>query len=774
VLALLPGFALLALLGYLNLAAAQALPLNAPLRRYAASRQAMPGERRGLRLEGRVASLPKFQRGHLRFMLDVLHVRPATPRPADGQPWPPALPWETRPGRCLVFLQVKRGTAPPEVNYGDVLQLTAEVEEVPPPRNRGQFDYRAWLLQQGTVLSAYSFGGGGLHVVLPAGNGLWPLLARLRERLTARLAQHAPPALAPLAVSVVYGDKITDLPEATTQTFQRAGLSHILVASGTQVSLLIALLAALGWRQRGDFSLHALPGRLAVGGLTLAIVFTYAGIAGLETSILRALVMGVIVLAAQLLRRESDGLTSLSQAALVVLIANPQQLFNAGFQLSFGATFGLIYLNGITLPWIKQFGAPPTGLPPRESTAPGWRGWLERLSLRFPGWRRQAAVVALEALSTTIGAQLFVIPVLAAGFNQLSLWGFASNALAVPLSFALLIAGGAASLGLGAMPGLGGVCTWAVGGLTEWLAAVASFFGHLPGANLAVPTPPWWCLAAAYGALLLGGEWIKQRRDQPAAEPAGSPSPAPAPAGWAGAILPAASLACLLTVTAGFAYWLLVPQPELAALALPGSEAYLWRPVAQPPWLILRSRGLPHNHNADTVLSSLRVRGINRLGGVVWVDQPPQPDPLADFAAPRYAPGALLPPDCRLRWLLQPDGRVFGMAVPTGAQDSCIFWDSPGGAIPELLALGGQGRQPPLLLLRQPLAEQLRPGTLKALAHVAPLCVLDGRAQWPAAPAPEPLPGVSLASPAELSLRLHGTALWLAQQGGRQARLPLP
>jgi ComEC/Rec2-related protein len=763
------------------------MALSAPLRRYAAARHAAAGDKRAaLRLEGRVARLPKLQGGRLRFMLDVRLARPATPRPPAGQPWPPTPPWEAHPGRCLVFLQLKTGAAPPEVNYGDVVDLTADVQEVPPARNRGQFDYRAWLLQQGTVLSAFAFGGGALHVVLPSPSGLWAALARLRARLAAQLAAHAPPDLAPLAVSVVYGDKITDLPDATTQDFQRAGLSHILVASGEQVSLLIVLLAALGWRQRGAFGLRALPGRLAAAALTLGVVLAYAGIAGLETSILRALVMGVVVLAARLLRRESDGLTSLAQAALIVLIASPQQLFNAGFQLSFGATFGLIYLNGITLPWIRRVGAPPPGLPPRGQEAPGWAGLRGRLAARLPQWRRAALVVALEALSTTIGAQLFVLPVLAAEFHQLSLWGFASNALAVPLSFALLIAGGAASLGLGALPVLSRVCDWAVGGLTWLLSAVAVLFGHLPGSDLAVPTPPWWYIAAAYGLLLGAGEWIKLRRagqDPPAADgpaPAGVAAPSNAPrtgtwAGGGGELAPALLTGlCALAVAGGLAYWLIVPQPELAALALPGAEAYLWRPAGQAAWVVLRSRGLSRSHNGDTVLAALRARGVNRLAGTVWADTPLEPDPLADYAPRRTAPGSALPDGCGLEWLLTPEGQPFGAAAAAGRQRCFILWDSPGGAVPALLALPQQGAAPALILLSEPLAEHLRPGTLKALAHVAPLAVLDGRQAWPGTPgavAMDTPAGVSLVSGTELSLSPQRGGLVLRQFGSGRAEV---
>jgi hypothetical protein len=92
-----------------------------------------------------------------------------------------------------------------------------------------------------------------------------------------------------------------------------------------------------------------------------------------------------------------------------------------------------------------------------------------------------------------------------------------------------------------------------------------------------------------------------------------------------------------------------------------------------------------------------------------------------------------------------------------------VLWDSPGGAIPALLARVDQPAAPLALLLPTMLAEQLRPGTRKALAHLAPLCVLDGRRSLAAAGTP--FAGVSLVSPTELSLIPTSRGYQLRQYG---------
>jgi ComEC/Rec2-related protein len=299
-------------------------------------------------------------------------------------------------------------------------------------------------------------------------------------------------------------------------------------------------------------------------------------------------VMGVVVLIGQVTSREADGLTALAQAGLTLLLLNPLELLAPGFQLSFGATFGLIYAAGVGFPLTQQ----------------------------LTGWRRALA----QMLVTTAGAQLFVAPILAAQFNQLSVWGLFSNFLAIPLSFALLIVGGISSLGLAYVPLLGTLLQWVVLALSWLLNAVAALFAALPGSSIAVPTPPLWWLLGCYALLFIAGEWVKARRaDDVTAQ--------------AACVLKALTPALALLLLAPALVWLLVPRAEFVALALHNGEAYIWRAPDGGTTLYLRKTGLSRSHNADTVVSALRCRGINRLDHIFWLDTPGDATLLADYAA---------------------------------------------------------------------------------------------------------------------------------------------
>lgn len=553
---------IVALIGVLSVSLTLHSALDAPLRATAPQTDY---------LRGTVASIPKYQKGHWRFLLDVDRVR------SGGE-------WQAAPGRVFAYI---KAPAESRIYFRERITLRAAVKEEPPPPNRGQFNYRRYLLQRGTVLTAYAPSEKSLHHLGDTPPQPWAALSTLREHLLSAVTRRVPPELGQLAASVTYGDKITELPEDLQERFRRAGLTHILVASGTQISLLITVLALLLW-QVGDNATWR--GRLINCGkfvFTLGAVLAYGAVTGFETSIVRALVMGVVVLIGQVTSREADGMTALAQAGLALLLLNPLELLAPGFQLSFGATFGLIYAAGVGFP----------------------------LTQEMAGWRKALA----QMLVTTAGAQLFVAPILAAQFNQLSLWGLLSNFLAIPLAFALLIVGGISSLGLAYVPLLGTLLQWIVLALSWLLNSVAALFAALPGSSIAVPTPPLWWIVGCYALIFTVGEWVKARRADALAERQTRLLKSLTPA-----------LVALLLIPA--LIWLLVPRAEFVALALHNGEAYIWSAPDGTTTLYLRKAGLSRSHNADTVVSALRCRGINRLTQIVWLDDVGDGLLLADYA----------------------------------------------------------------------------------------------------------------------------------------------
>lgn len=200
-----------------------------------------------------------------------------------------------------------------------------------------------------------------------------------------------------LVLAMVLGDR-SELDEATAEAFRASGTYHVLALSGAQVALLAGLLV---WGL----------GRLGTGpwtraGVAAGAIGFYAVFVGGDVPIVRAALMASAVLLGRALDLDADAANLLGLAALVLLVHRPTVALDAGFQLSFGATLGLLAFAG-----------------PLSQGVP-------RLPLRL-----DLAVV------TSVAAQCALGPLLAARFHRVAPAAVLLNIAAVPLSAAVLLVG---------------------------------------------------------------------------------------------------------------------------------------------------------------------------------------------------------------------------------------------------------------------------------------------------------------------------------------------
>ncbi len=263
------------------------------------------------------------------------------------------------------------------------------------------------------------------------------LVARLRERARVALERAMPPGTERgLVRAMVLGDR-SEIDEATGEAFKASGTYHVLALSGAQVALVAALLAGGLRRLRAGPWLEAC--------LTTLAISCYAGFVGGDVPIARAALMASAVLLGRALEVDADAGNLLGFAAIVLLARQPSSAGDVGFQLSFGATLGILAL-----------------------VAPLTRG-VPRLPLRLD-----------LALAASVAAQCALAPLLALHFHRIAPAAILLNVAAVPLSAAVLLAGFAVlalePLGAG---GLAGDVAWAaahalrasgdLGAMADWL-----------------------------------------------------------------------------------------------------------------------------------------------------------------------------------------------------------------------------------------------------------------------------------------------------------------
>jgi competence protein ComEC len=230
----------------------------------------------------------------------------------------------------------------------------------------------------------------------PAGPSEWA--ARLRCQARRDLVQYITPGAEQGVVrAMVLGDKTAIDPDAAN-AFRIAGTYHVLAISGAQVALVAALV--LGLLRRAGMP-RGLQAALVAGSAGF-----YAILVGGDVPVVRAAIMTGVLLLGRAADLESDLANLLGLAAGLLLVARPCDIGDAGFQLSFAATLGLLVLSGPVA----------AGLP--------------RLPLRID-----------RALAASVAAQLALVPLLVTWFHRLAPAALVLNLVAVPLSGAVLLAG---------------------------------------------------------------------------------------------------------------------------------------------------------------------------------------------------------------------------------------------------------------------------------------------------------------------------------------------
>jgi competence protein ComEC len=376
--------------------------------------------RYGAEVEGRIAEYPVPGRGGWRFALDTAGLY--------GRPF--------RTGLMVYSRSLE------DASYGDTVSFLADLKTPPGASVPGGLDWAGYLYRRGIVAEARA-----TDLQLTGSAGPVIRLARsVRASALGTFGRALAPEPAAVFGGVVLGEKRGVPPDLKT-AFQDSGAMHLLVASGSNVGFVVAvvyfLCARLGLRRRYS------------GLAALGLSGMYVIAAGGDPPLVRAYLMFSAGLLAWLLRRDSGAFHALTAACLGILVFSPRSLFDAGFQMSFLAAYGL--------------------------TA-GMSAWSPFLRVRG------LAGKALGLFVVSFFAQLFLYPVLAVYFHRISLVSLLSNMVLVPAS--------ALAMGLGfllaALPWAGPVFGW-LSAVSGWFMAgfiwTVRFFAGLPFAAVSVPEP---------------------------------------------------------------------------------------------------------------------------------------------------------------------------------------------------------------------------------------------------------------------------------------------
>lgn len=364
--------------------------------------------------------------------------------------------------------------------YGDRVVARGYLSMPDEPGNPGQFDYRMYLLRKGigAVLSVKDEGD-IVTTGTGTGNPLVKLALGIKQRLVRVGENTLPPDQATLLNGIVFGVR-GEIDAREKEIFNETGVNHILSVSGLHVGLVLAAVAGL-------LKLARMPRRCQLP-LILTVLVIYAVMTGLSPPVVRSTVMAVVLLLGHYLGREAHWPTGMALAALLVLLFTPAALFDPGFQLSFTATWGILYLSPVL-------------------------GGLLKKQLPLPPG-------AALFFAVPLAAQLGTLPLTALHFNLVTAAALPANLLAVPLVGIILPLGAAAALvGQFSMP-LAGVLNAATGALLELFRWLVSHIRELPGGYYYITSPAWLLVLAWYPLLWLLGKKVETSGGKSHASPA--------------------------------------------------------------------------------------------------------------------------------------------------------------------------------------------------------------------------------------------------------------
>ncbi|MDO4620923.1 MAG: DNA internalization-related competence protein ComEC/Rec2 [Lachnospiraceae bacterium] len=217
---------------------------------------------------------------------------------------------------------------------GYLLQIKGYPENILPPENPGQFD--AALYDRLHGIRFQMLYPSSVSVLRRTVNPVREAMSLLKTRLKERIRSCYPEDVSGLLCALLLGDK-TELDDNTRSLWQTGGLMHMLTISGLHLTIL-----GMGiYRFFRKMHLFAGP----AGLLSSALMILYTCFTGAAVSTLRALLMFLMVIAAEQFGRSYDTITALSIAAVLLLLDHPEYLCYAGFQFSFGAVFSLLLLH---------------------------------------------------------------------------------------------------------------------------------------------------------------------------------------------------------------------------------------------------------------------------------------------------------------------------------------------------------------------------------------------------------------------------------------------
>lgn len=315
-------------------------------------------------------------------------------------------------GRVVLYLPKAEETA--SLRIGDTLVFCGKVT-MPSPEIPEAFDYGDYLRKNGIGGMAMAYDSAHWRLLSHSDRfSFFQFFSDVRFRLLSVFSRYGISDDELSIVSALTLGYKRDLSHEVKENYSRAGVMHLLAVSGLHVGVVAAVLSFLfGFLAGGRFQ------RRLRFLLVILFIWIYAILTGLSPSVVRASFMTTVVLLGFVVHRSSSVLNSLCISALVMLVIDPYNIYNVGFQLSYSAVIGIVMFHKPIASYI-----------------------ISREYWKKASWRhtpiRKVLLYLIELTIVSVSAQLATLPLSVYYFHKYSVYFLLANYLAIPMATVII------------------------------------------------------------------------------------------------------------------------------------------------------------------------------------------------------------------------------------------------------------------------------------------------------------------------------------------------
>ncbi|MEM8896124.1 MAG: ComEC/Rec2 family competence protein, partial [Bacteroidota bacterium] len=330
------------------------------------------------------------------------------------------------------------------LGYGDRIMVKGMPYEIPSPKNPDEFNYSAYMRTRHIYDQQFVDSSDLLRLDKKPPNQILALGYQVRSFFQDKIHQHLGHSAESAVLSALILGIKDHLDNDLTRAYASAGAMHVLAVSGLHVGIVFMILGLFLKPLKGRKY-----GKWLVLIINLAGLWSYAMITGFSPSVLRAVTMFSMISLADTSERSSNIYNTIAASALILLLYEPNYIYSVGFQLSYAAVIGIIYLQPkIYNLWIPQY-------------------WI--------------IDKAWQITAVSIAAQLATFPLGLYYFHQFPSYFFISNLIVIPGVWLILHTGLAFLFGASVSEILGDLIAWIIEWMLWFLNHVVSLAEQLPG-----------------------------------------------------------------------------------------------------------------------------------------------------------------------------------------------------------------------------------------------------------------------------------------------------